>query len=351
MTCTDIRTIYTRMQDDISRKLFTARLNVSMTGDARYLTMLSASYRNLSADIESFRDSLLAEDRKRTVIFGAGFNGVALAGQIHIESLYAFVDNYRCGQTEKNTELQIFSLKDYVGQYGIEDTKFVISVSSREAAAEMYEQLSSEGVKSDAILTMPAEYRNNTSQYFDLMSPGQHETFVDCGCYDVSTAFRFAGWCGSMGYDRIWCFEPDRNSYRKCKKLCAGLKNCTVHPYGISDKTGTVPFQSGREEESRIAKPEDVVTGEVIDTIVLDEFLRGEQVTFIKMDIEGAELDALKGASNLIREQKPKLAISVYHKDEDIIEIPKLLLGLRPDYKLYIRHYSLLLNETVLYAC
>lgn len=89
----------------------------------------------------------------------------------------------------------------------------------------------------------------------------------------------------------------------------------------------------------------------MIETIVLDEFLRGERVTFIKMDIEGAELDALRGASQIIKEQKPKLAISVYHRDDDIVAIPKLLTGLRPDYKLYLRHYSLLLNETVLYAC
>lgn len=54
------------MQDEISRKLFTARMNVSMTGDAEYLTMLPAEYRNLNADIENFRNRLLAEDRKRT---------------------------------------------------------------------------------------------------------------------------------------------------------------------------------------------------------------------------------------------------------------------------------------------
>ena len=197
---------------------------------------------------------------------------------------------------------------------------------------------------------MPAEYRNNTSQYFDLLTPYEHETFVDCGCYDAGTAFRFAGWCGIKGYDRIWCFEPDKTSYKRCKELCAGLKNCTVYPYGILDQEGSVPFQSGREEESKIITSEEGILDEVIETIVLDNFLQGERVTFMKMDIEGAELDALKGASRIIKEQKPKLAISVYHKEEDIIEIPRLLLDLRPDYRLYLRHYSLLLNETVLYA-
>ena len=71
---------------------------------------------------------------------------------------------------------------------------------------------------------------------------------------------------------------------------------------------------------------------------------------FIKMDIEGAELAALEGAQNCIREQHPKLIICVYHKPEDIIEIPAYILSLCPDYKLYLRHYSLGHTETVLYA-
>lgn len=350
MTFTDIRAIYDHLQDEISRKLFTARLNVSVTGDAGYITMMPAEYRNSNADIENFRTKLLLEDRKRTVIFGAGFNGVSIAKELHMQSLFALIDNYKSGQIENITKLPIFSLKDYIIQYGIEDTKFVISVSDRNAANVMYAQLVGEGIDSATILLIPSEYRNNTSQYLDLLTPDEHEVFVDCGCFDASTAFHFAGWCGRKGYDRIWCFEPDKKSYEVCKTLCSGLKGCKIYPYGVSDKSGSVLFESGRKEESRIVKQAESKTYDIIETVALDEFLQGERVTFIKMDIEGAELDALKGAERIIKTQKPKLAISVYHKAEDIIEIPKLIIDLRPDYKLYIRHYSLLSNETVLYA-
>ena len=76
-----------------------------------------------------------------------------------------------------------------------------------------------------------------------------------------------------------------------------------------------------------------------------------ERVTFIKMDIEGAELESLKGAGRIIiREQKPKLAICVYHKKEDIFDIPEYILSLNPKYKLYLRHYTLGEWDTVLYA-
>lgn len=88
MTFADAKAIYNHMQDEISRKLFISRMNVSVTGDAGYITMLPAEYRNLSADIENFRNGWLTEDKKQTVIMGAGFNGVAIARQLHIKSLH-----------------------------------------------------------------------------------------------------------------------------------------------------------------------------------------------------------------------------------------------------------------------
>ena len=87
-----------------------------------------------------------------------------------------------------------------------------------------------------------------------------------------------------------------------------------------------------------------------IEVTDLDSVVKDEKVTFIKMDIEGAEEKALLGARHIITEQKPKLAICVYHKPEDIIELPALILEMRPDYKIAFRHYSLRGTETVMYA-
>ena len=73
-------------------------------------------------------------------------------------------------------------------------------------------------------------------------------------------------------------------------------------------------------------------------------------MTFIKMDIEGAELEALKGSREIIQRYRPRLAISAYHKKEDLVELPLYIKELVPEYKLYIRHYSNAGVETVLYA-
>ena len=85
-----------------------------------------------------------------------------------------------------------------------------------------------------------------------------------------------------------------------------------------------------------------------VDTI--EHILGDVRPTFIKMDIEGSELRALKGAEQSIHKYRPKLAISIYHRPEDIFTLPDLLLSYHPDYKFYLRHYSLGYFDTVLYA-
>ena len=81
-----------------------------------------------------------------------------------------------------------------------------------------------------------------------------------------------------------------------------------------------------------------------------DNIVDQEGVTFIKMDIQGSELAALHGAENTIRKSKPKLAICIYHKPEDLITIPQYIYSVMPDYKLYLRNHQFISKETVLYA-
>jgi hypothetical protein len=83
--------------------------------------------------------------------------------------------------------------------------------------------------------------------------------------------------------------------------------------------------------------------------VKLDTYVK-EPVTFIKMDIEGGEYNALVGAREIIREQKPKLAISVYHRDDDLIKIPLLIHEMLPEYRFYLRHHTPFNVDTVLYA-
>ena len=85
-----------------------------------------------------------------------------------------------------------------------------------------------------------------------------------------------------------------------------------------------------------------------IDDLVCNENI--EKVDFIKMDIEGAESKALKGATKTIKKYKPKLAISAYHKHDDLYRLPKQILSLRSDYKFYLDYYTIIGDEIILYA-
>lgn len=96
---------------------------------------------------------------------------------------------------------------------------------------------------------------------------------------------------------------------------------------------------------SRVTQQE---TGTYIDTVSLDQCV-SDKVTFIKMDIEGVELEALKGSREIIRKYRPRLAISI-SQEKDLVEIPSYIKELVPEYKLYVRHYSNVASETVLYA-
>ncbi len=87
-----------------------------------------------------------------------------------------------------------------------------------------------------------------------------------------------------------------------------------------------------------------------IEATSIDESVSGDKVTFIKLDVEGAEYEALVGAKNTITKHHPRMAISIYHKPEDIFTLPELIMEMEPDYKFYLRHYQMSRFETILYC-
>ena len=116
---------------------------------------------------------------------------------------------------------------------------------------------------------------------------------------------------------------------------------------GLYDSITTLPFCDGNEVLS--GKIGDDDANSKIHTIDIDSVINGK-VTFIKMDIEGAELNALKGAEKTIIRNKPKLAICIYHKPEDMWQIPRYIDSLVPEYKFYIRHFGMRYAGTILYC-
>ncbi|MGH0601553.1 FkbM family methyltransferase [Bacillus mycoides] len=189
--------------------------------------------------------------------------------------------------------------------------------------------------------------KSRAPQYFesDIIVLSEEEVFVDGGAFTGDTLEMFLEQTGGK-YKRIYAFEPEELKHKQFLDKFAQSTNIELIPCGLWSQKDQLLFNAKGSVASGISANGNIE----IPVISVDEVLQGEPVTFIKMDIEGAELEALKGAERTIREYKPKLAICVYHKPLDIVQIPLYLKQLVPEYKLFIRHYSDGFCETVCYA-
>lgn len=150
--------------------------------------------------------------------------------------------------------------------------------------------------------------------------------------------------CADDIYKKNYFFEPGMEVYSRAKRNLKNVHDVLFTQAGVGEKAGVLQF-SGEDDFGHI----DDNGMETINIVMLDEVVE-DQPTFIKMDIEGAELSALKGASKLIKKHRPKLAICVYHKPEDLFEILELIDSFGINYKYYFRHYTNRVSGTILYC-
>lgn len=186
----------------------------------------------------------------------------------------------------------------------------------------------------------------------DIIRLQDAEVFIDCGAYNGDSIQAFMKEIARQQVsmpEKVVGFEPDTDNFTQ---LCENTRQwpfCQPVKKGVWNETTALYFQSGNALSSRVmAQSAQTVTIE-LDSI--DNVLQGKKATFIKMDVEGAELKALQGAAKTIQEWHPTLAISVYHKPEDLITIPQYIQSLSADYLFYLRgHHPELAFELVLYA-
>lgn len=180
----------------------------------------------------------------------------------------------------------------------------------------------------------------------DIVRPQKDEIYVDAGCYDGNSSLDFVQWAKG-DVKRIYAFEPDERNYKMCEEnLNECLTEVKLEKAGLWSEKSMLHFRNQHNASSGIDENGDIE----VPVLSLDRVVGNDRVTFIKMDIEGAELEALKGAAETIKSNKPRLAICLYHKPEDILEIPQYIKELVPEYKLYIRHYLPYHYDTILYA-
>lgn len=204
----------------------------------------------------------------------------------------------------------------------------------------------------DRILRLRLEYdysalsvfkENQDNQYFEpfLGLEKTGESFADIGGYDGLTTIKFVENCPD--YNKIYYFEPEPDIMRDAQKRLSHLERIEYFEVAASDCRTTLYFES-KTSGSKVSE-----TGNLaIQADTIDSVITGN-VTFLKMDIEGSESAAIAGAKHTILRCHPRLAVCVYHKGGDLIDIPNQVLAIRNDYDIYLRHYTEGLSETVMF--
>jgi len=183
-------------------------------------------------------------------------------------------------------------------------------------------------------------------EYFHkgIISLVENEIFVDGGAFKGEIINRFIE-LSKNGYKSVYAFEPDSSSFKVLKNRIK-RDNIRIYKVGLGERKLNVQFTNDGTSGSRITK----YGRKTISINDLDSLLNNRPVTTIKLDIEGAELAALKGAKKIIRKYSPKLAVCVYHRTSDLWSIPLFIKKLDPEYKLFLRHYGSNLYDTICYA-
>ena len=258
------------------------------------------------------------------------------------------------------TNLQDFGFVPYFTSYGMEvltysdDGQFFFMMTHLPELYNVYNMFGSDESKKVFCAAIRGRLTGKISdyrfapepQYFlEGFYPSAGDIAIDGGAYDGGTAIAFAK-CGA----KVFAFEMNAENYKNCAARLNDSKfDVTLENLGLSDKESVENYAHIGAASRKL--PQGNLKANFID---LDSYVAKKnlpRVDYIKLDIEGAELDMLHGAAKTITRCKPKMAVSAYHKPEDLWTLATYIKSLRPDYEFEFRHYRIdstdyMLNDT-----
>ena len=166
-----------------------------------------------------------------------------------------------------------------------------------------------------------------------ILCLNENESFLDLGAYRGDTVEEFLHFCNGK-YECITAIEPDRRTFRKLCDYLDGIPGSTALQKAVYSEDTVLCFSNKAGRQSAVSSK-----GEETEAITVDTLCKNKKVTYLKMDVEGAEEHALKGAYVTFKSQKPKLNIALYHRSEDIFKIPLMISEINPEYKFHLRRH------------
>lgn len=275
-------------------------------------------------------NKLQEENKDKIAIIVAALENKDICEQLEKMGIYNYYE-YNKIEYLYNRETLLANLEEIDG---------VINIFNDEKSKQCYHELKNYIIGKNETLNCIC----TSNMYFDsnIFEFSNNEVFIDAGAYNGDTIIQFVKFIKEK-FKKVYAFEPDETNY---KNIIKDFKDSRIiiENKGVYSENTILRFKSDFESSS--VRNDGAA---FISAIKLDDYIK-EKVTFIKMDIEGSEKQALIGAKNIIQKYKPKLAICIYHRTEDLWEIPQIVKEYVPEYKIYVRHHSKYGLDTVLYA-
>lgn len=365
-----IGNLYDLLLDDQSRQVFWARLKCDIKPSIKHFIslfqstgLLNSAQKNAQ---EGWDDMLtqLQKSGKKVVLYGAGTCGEIIGLQMQKEGwdFFAYCDRNAVAMSDGKLNRPVLTPEQLLEQAN--DCYVLICSTDYDTEIEQY--LVENHFPKDHILPYFRSFGRSFSnlikkEYLEFPEYFQKNTaFIDGGAFHAEDSIRFAAWSGGK-YSCIYAFEPDPDSYQQAEQALqnAKLKHVKLIPAALGQVSDVATFVASHNMYSHI-QTEEAVPGNLnpvndsthiykIPIKRLDDVAE-HTVGFIKLDVEGQEMNALLGAKKTIQRDRPLLAICVYHRPGDMLDIMTYLHDLVPEYRFYLRHYSQIQYETVLYA-
>lgn len=231
-------------------------------------------------------------------------------------------------------DLALFGEDKDISSYGalLEETYWLYEPQSREIYKNLILYKITGKLAYLEAATIPKE------EAYDLLQLINQEIYVDAGAYDGDTIREFCDRMKAKGHDyqKIIAIEPDPKNFRKLKSFVetSKLPDISLVQAAVGDQEGMMAFDDKAGRSSSLSP----AGRRQVQVRRLDELIK-EPVTLLKMDVEGAEQEALEGSQNLLRQYRPRLIISAYHRSGDIMELAWQIKRINPDYHLGLRHH------------
>lgn len=358
-----VQQLYELLQDDLSKDIFEIRLICDIEPSMKNaMCLLCLKPHQSEADLRRKRDwkdqfQMFYGERKKIILYGTGETGRAVAQALMLDQIdfFGFCGRRASAFPDGLMGKPVIAPRDlfeYPEQYAV-----LVAADLRSSVMEIQGLLEEHKFPRDHILDI-FDVPDDSHTYFEFPSLYHKGTaFIDGGCFDCKDDYIFSEWCNGQ-YSNIIAFEPDPTNYDNCLRKLESkpIPNLRLIQAAMSDCSGTVEFASNGSVRSRILGQSTDESTEIVEekikiqTVTIDDVMENQTVGFIKMDIEGAEMDALRGAKQAIYRDKPLLAISVYHRQGDMLAIMEELHRLVPEYRFWLRHYGRFMGDTVLYA-